>query len=374
MHIASKAVRRAKVEVDGVEPEADIGSVGRGGQDFVRAVVHHIEVQESVAVEIHHLKHVGRCAWHEVLPRREVARAVVKQHDDPAGIPWEHVVEGGVFHDVQIAVPVHVVDLACRAKGAVQQVPCTRGAFVGEVAGAIVDEQEILRGAAAAVDAVVHEVEVLCAVACEVACPHRTNERLVADQRGETRLGIVRQAQPISFCVQAQVHVQHGLLVERVHDDHVVPCIAVNVHDVDVPGETRIGDEFRGELCGHVHQNTFLVDQQQVGFGRLGGGRKGLFAHHDHVGPSVLVEVCRPKVFFLVVGIGDAGEHKAIVGLDVPFEPLRNGMGGSPAEKEEAQEEGKTWHAIKSSDSTAVGHHSPTALNLRQFWGCDCSF
>ena len=306
------------------------------------------------------------------MPRREVARAVVEQHDDPPGIPWEYVVEGGVLHDVQIAVSVHVVDLACRAERTVEQIARTGSAFVREVAGAIVDEQEILCGAASAVDAVVHEIEILRTVARQVARPHRTNERLVADQGREARVGIVCQAQPIPFGVLSEVHVQHGLLVERVHDDHVLPRIAIHVHHVDVSCEAGVGDEFRSELGGHVDQHTFLVDQQQVGFGRFGGGRKRLFAHHNDVGPPVFVEVCRPNVFFLVVGIGDAGEHEAFIGLDVPFEPLRNGEEGCAAEKEEAQEKGKTWHAIKSSDSTAVGHHSPTALNLRQFLGSFC--
>ena len=373
VHVAPEAVGRAEIEVDGVESKADVGGVGSGGQDLIRAIVHHVEIQEAIAVEIHHFKHVRRRTRHEVLPRREVARAVVEQHDDPPGIPWEHVVEGGVLHDVQIAVPVHVVDLACCPKCTVEQVARTGGAFVGEMAGAVVDEQEILRGATSAVDAVVHEVEVLCTVARQVAGPHRTYERLVADECGKARVGIVRQAQPIPVGVFPEVHVQHGLLVERVHNDHVIPRVAIHVHDIDVSRKTGIGDELRRQVGGHVDQYAFLVDQQQVGLGRFGGGRKGLFAHHDDVGPPVFVEVCRPNVFFLVVSVGDAGEHEAFIGLDVPFEPLRIGMEGCPAEKEEAQEEWKTWHAIKSSDSTAVGQHRPTAVNLRQFSGSVCS-
>ena len=65
---------------------------------------------------------------------RKVAGAVVEQDDHAARVPWGHVVERGVFDNVEVAVAVHVVDLACRPKRAVQQVARSVSPFVGEVA------------------------------------------------------------------------------------------------------------------------------------------------------------------------------------------------------------------------------------------------
>ena len=345
----------------------------RGGQQFVRAVVHHVHIQHAVAVEVHHLKHVRRGAGHEVLPRGKVACSVVEEHDDTPGIPWENIVQRGVFDDVQIAIAVHVVDLASGPEGTVQQVSCAGRSLVGEVACAIVDQQKVFGRPSTAVHAVVHEVEVLRAVAREVAGPHRTNQRVVADQRGKTRCRFVRQTQPIAVGIFPEIHVEHRLLVERVHNDHIVPRVLVNIHDVDVPGKAGVGDEFGCELVRHVDQDPLLVHQKQVRLGRFCGGRKRFLANDNHVGPSVLVEVGRPDVLFLVVGIGDAREHEAFVGLDVPFQPLRL-KGASHEKKDQRGSWGgrkKTQHSIRlvvQQNGGLRSMHSAVALNIRHFW------
>ena len=335
VHVATKAVARAESQIDGVESEADVGGVRRGGEHLVGAVVHHVKVQEAIAVEIHHLKHVGRCVRHEVLPRREVACSVVEQDDDAPRIPWEHVVERGVFDDVQVAVAVHVVDLACGAERAVEQIARSGGTFVGEVAGAIVDEQKVLGGAASAVDAVVHEVQILRSVARQIARPDGTDQGLVAGQCGQPVGGLVCQTEPLPAGVFPQIHVKHGLLVEGVDDHDVVPRVVVHIHHVHVAGETRVGQKFRGEFAGHVRQHPVLVHQEQVRLGGLACGRERLLAHHNHVRPTVFVEVRRPNVFLLVVRIGDSGELQAFVRLKVPFKPLRTTEEGWTAERAE---------------------------------------
>ena len=240
------------------------------------------------------------------MPCGEVARPVVEEHNDPPGIPWENIVKGGVFDDVQIAVAVHVVDLARGAECAVQQVSSPCRALVGEVTRAVVDEEEVFGRASSAVDSVVDEVQILCAIAGQIPRPHRTNQRLVTHQFRQARLRIVFQSKPVAIGVFALVHVEHGLLVEGVDDDHVLPVVTVDVHHVDVSREAGIGNEFWSKRGGHVDQDALHVDQEQIGFGWLGGGGEGLFANHNDVHPPVLVQVCRPDVFFFIVGVGDA--------------------------------------------------------------------
>ena len=58
VHIAPETIGGAESEVDRIEPEAHVGGVGGGGQHLVAAVVHHVEVQQAVVIEVHHLKHV----------------------------------------------------------------------------------------------------------------------------------------------------------------------------------------------------------------------------------------------------------------------------------------------------------------------------
>ena len=241
MHVPPKSVGGREAQVHGGEPKLGVRDVLGGGEQFVASVVDHVEVQQAVAVEVGHFKHVRGRVGHQVLPVAEVPFPVVEQDQDPAAVPRGHVVQGGVFDDVQVAVPVHVVDLACRAERAVQQFAHPRFAFVREVPGAVVDEQEVLGCAATAVDSVVHEVQILGAVARQVPGPHRTHQRLVAGQFREPLGRFVRQTQPRPVFADAEVHVQHGLLVERIDDDHVVPRVAVDVHGVNVPCEADVG-------------------------------------------------------------------------------------------------------------------------------------
>ena len=86
------------------------------------------------------------------------------------------------------------MDLPGRSKRAVEQVARPRIALIGKVPGAIVDEQEVLRRPAGAVEAVVHKVEVGGAVAGEVVGPDRADQRVVAGEGRQARGRFVRQA------------------------------------------------------------------------------------------------------------------------------------------------------------------------------------
>ena len=218
------------------------------------------------------------------------------------------------------------------------------------MACSVVDQKEVLGRAASAVDPVIDEVQILGTVSRQIPSPNGTNQRLVAGQCRQTRGGFVGQPQPLTTAVLAKVHVQHGLLVERVDDDHVVPRVAVDVHHIDVPREAWVGDEFRGEVGGHVHQHAFLVHEQEVGFGRFRGRGKRLFADHNHVGPSVLVQVGGPNVLLLVVCTGHACQNEAVCGLDVPLKPLcmHSGEGSCKEQRGESRKEGETEHSMSS--------------------------
>ena len=198
------------------------------------------------------------------MPVVELAFAVVEKHNDPSRVPGGHVVQGGVLHNVQITVAIHVRDLACSAKGAVSQVAHPSFSIVDKVARAIVDQKEIFGRASSSVDTVVHEVEVFGPIARQIASPNGTNQRLVAAERWKALRRFVQKTQPLSLCTFPLVHVQHGLLVEGVRHHHVVPSIAVHVRHVNVPCKTWVGQKLWSIGGGGVHEHPVLIEQQQV--------------------------------------------------------------------------------------------------------------
>ena len=182
----------------------------------------------------------------------------------------------------------------------------------------VVNQQEIFGGASSAVHSIVHEVQIFRTVACQIARPNSTNEGIIRYQSREPRSTFVRKSQPVSQAILTQIHIQHRLLAEGVSNDHIIPRVAVHVHDIDVTCKTGVGDKFWCELHRHVDEHSLLIDEKQIRFWGFRGCRKWLFPNHNHVRPPVFVQVRWPQILFFIVADRHAEQFHPAFGLDVP--------------------------------------------------------
>ena len=269
----------------------------------VLTVVTDDHVRQVVVVEIADVEVVRRVAVGDLVAAEDAVGGGVVEADRDALRRVERI----VLDDVHLAVVVHVDDVDLHAERRLEHFGRHAARrFVGEVAGAVVDQQtvfDVLRAATALL--VVTEVEVEVAVAVDVAGVNRAKAVLTLIAPAavvDAQHIVVEQAEPVAATVVAAVDVdaRHPQVLrqaigQRRASDDVEPGVTVDVGDDDV---AVIGGVEEGRAAGHgrarqrrraVGQHAVLVHQENVR--EPAGRRERLLADDDEVGVTILVEV-----------------------------------------------------------------------------------